>query len=54
MSASPSFSLHQVDKPKPRPKDSELVFGRTFTDHMAIVDYDGDRGWIDPDRKSVV
>ena len=48
MSASPSFSLHKVDKPKPRPQDSELVFGRTFTDHMAIVDYDAERGWVDP------
>ena len=48
MSASPSFSLHRVEKPKPRPNDSELVFGRTFTDHMAIVDYDAERGWFDP------
>src|SRR5579863_3267231 len=48
MSSSPSFELRRVDKPKPRPKDSELVFGRTFTDHMAIVDYDAERGWFDP------
>ncbi|HEY4393606.1 MAG TPA: branched chain amino acid aminotransferase, partial [Polyangia bacterium] len=48
MSASPSFELRKVEKPKPRPKDSELVFGRTFTDHMAIVDYDAERGWFDP------
>ena len=48
MSSPPSFSFDKVDKPKPRPKDTELVFGRTFTDHMAIVDYDAERGWFDP------
>jgi branched-chain amino acid aminotransferase len=48
MSASPSFELRRVEKPKPRPKDSELVFGHTFTDHLAIVDYDAERGWFDP------
>ena len=48
MSSPPSFSLHRVEQPKPRPKDSELVFGRTFTDHMAIVDYEAGRGWFDP------
>ena len=33
---------------KPRPKDTELVFGRVFTDHMALIDYEDGRGWIDP------
>ena len=46
--SSPPFSLRRVEQPKPRPKDSELVFGRTFTDHMAIVDYEDGRGWFDP------
>ena len=46
--STPPFTIRKVDKPNPRPKDSELVFGRTFTDHMAIVDYDADRGWYDP------
>src|SRR5579872_3140771 len=31
---------------KPRPQDSELVFGRIFTDHMAIIDYEEGRGWL--------
>ena len=48
MSSPLSFSLQKVGKPNPRPKDSELVFGRTFTDHMAIVDYSAERGWFDP------
>jgi branched-chain amino acid aminotransferase len=48
MSSPLSFSLQKVAKPNPRPKDTELVFGRTFTDHMAIVDYEAGRGWFDP------
>jgi branched-chain amino acid aminotransferase len=33
---------------KPRPQDSELVFGRIFTDHMAMIDYEDGRGWLNP------
>ena len=49
MVAPPNFSLRLSTAPRARPKDSELVFGRIFTDHMAIADYDVDRGgWYDP------
>jgi branched-chain amino acid aminotransferase len=49
MSSSPQFAVNLASVRKSRPKDAELVFGRTFTDHMAIVDYDADRGgWFDP------
>ena len=44
----PSFALHLAATRKPRPKDSELVFGRTFTDHMAVADWESERGWFDP------
>ena len=43
-----AFSLKLATARKPRPKDSELVFGRSFTDHMAIVDWEEGRGWFDP------
>ena len=33
-------------KPKPDPKT--LVFGKTFTDHMFLMDYDDGQGWHDP------
>lgn len=33
---------------KPRPADAELVFGRVFTDHMALAEWDDVRGWTDP------
>lgn len=35
--------------PKPIPKaDNPLVFGTIFTDHMFIMDYKKEKGWIDP------
>jgi branched-chain amino acid aminotransferase len=42
------ISTHLTTNRKPRPKDTELVFGRTFTDHMAMIDYEATRGWHDP------
>ncbi len=33
---------------KPRPKDSDLGFGRYFTDHMFLMDYARDKGWHKP------
>lgn len=32
---------------KPRPKDSELGFGKYITDHMFIMDYTEGKGWHD-------
>ena len=46
--SSPPFALHLATKRGRRPPDGELVFGRVFTDHMALVDYDDGRGWFDP------
>ena len=37
---------------KPKPDPDTLVFGKTFTDHMFIMDYTAGQGW--QDRKSVV
>jgi branched-chain amino acid aminotransferase len=37
-----------TDHPKPKPRESELTFGRFFTDHMFIMDYSTDRGWHNP------
>lgn len=33
---------------KHRPKPAELGFGRLFTDHMFLMDYERGRGWRDP------
>ena len=32
---------------KPKPDPDTLVFGRTFTDHMFIMDYTQGQGWHD-------
>jgi len=46
--SSPTFAVTLSDRRKARPNDADLVFGRTFTDHMAIVDYESERGWFEP------
>ncbi|NCB64083.1 MAG: branched-chain amino acid aminotransferase [Clostridia bacterium] len=33
---------------KPKPDPGTLVFGKTFTDHMFLMDYDAGKGWHDP------
>ena len=33
---------------RPRPKDSELGFGKYLTDHMFLMDYTREAGWHDP------
>jgi branched-chain amino acid aminotransferase len=45
---SPKFSVTLSTARAARPKDADLAFGRTFTDHMAIVNYEADKGWFDP------
>ena len=30
---------------KPQPDPDKLVFGKTFTDHMFLMDYTGGQGW---------
>ncbi|TVY08932.1 branched-chain amino acid aminotransferase [Paenibacillus cremeus] len=39
--------IERTTNPKPRPKASELGFGKYFTDHMFILDYDAGLGWHD-------
>lgn len=33
---------------KPKPDPAKLVFGKTFTDHMFLMEYHTGRGWHDP------
>ncbi len=41
------FPVTRNTNPKPKPNPDELVFGRQFTDHMFIMDYDEGQGWHD-------
>ena len=39
------ITVTRAQQLKPLPDPDTLVFGRTFTDHMFLMDYDGERGW---------
>lgn len=42
-----TMSITLTKEPKQKPDVNHLVFGRTFTDHMFIMDYSVDKGWHD-------
>ncbi len=39
------FPVTRAETLKPKPDPKTLVFGRTFTDHMFLMNYDEGRGW---------
>jgi branched-chain amino acid aminotransferase len=39
------FKLEKTAHPKPKPDPDTLKFGRAFSDHMFIMDYDDKNGW---------
>ncbi|NCE63174.1 branched-chain amino acid aminotransferase [Pseudoflavonifractor sp. 524-17] len=41
------FPIQRAGQCKPKPDPSTLVFGRTFTDHMFLMDYHQGQGWHD-------
>nr|MDD6335701.1 branched-chain amino acid aminotransferase [bacterium] len=41
-----TVQLAQTRKPKPQ-DESKLGFGKLFTDHMFVMEYDADQGWHD-------
>jgi branched-chain amino acid aminotransferase len=40
-----TIDVRRADVLKPKPQDSELRFGTVFTDHMATMTYEEERGW---------
>jgi branched-chain amino acid aminotransferase len=42
------ITVHRTTQPKPHPADTALAFGRAFTDHMFMLDYNPGAGWHDP------
>lgn len=40
--------IRRTTRSKPRPPESELSFGKYFTDHMFLMDYEAGSGWRDP------
>ena len=41
------FSITLTKNPKAKPDPDNLKFGRTFTDHMFLMDYTPEKGWHD-------
>jgi len=42
------IAIRRVAEPKVVPSADELSFGKLFTDHMFVMDYQTDKGWYDP------
>ena len=42
-----TFPVTKTTNPKTKPDFSNLAFGRTFTDHMFLMDWSKDKGWHD-------
>ena len=44
---STKIRIERTAHPRPRPNENDLGFGRHFTDHMAIANYEEGKGWHD-------
>ena len=42
-----NIDIQMTQEPKAKPDATRLGFGRHFTDHMLIMDYNADKGWHD-------
>ena len=40
-----NFPVIKTDFPKQKPDADTLQFGKTFTDHMFVMDYCVEKGW---------
>ena len=43
-----TIPLTRTNRPKAKPRDEELSFGKFFTDHMFLMDATADQGWHNP------
>jgi len=41
------FYIQRTQNPKPKPNPDTLKFGKTFSDHMFIMEYETKKGWYD-------
>jgi branched-chain amino acid aminotransferase len=42
-----NFDVKKTTTPKQKPNPDNLMFGREFTDHMFVMDYNPEKGWHD-------
>lgn len=43
-----NLTIKQTNSPKRIPREDEIGFGKFFTDHIFIMDYDPEHGWHNP------
>ncbi len=44
-----NIRIERTQNPQPKPTDeSKLGFGKIFTDHMALINWEAGKGWFDP------
>src|SRR5690625_5876598 len=43
-----NIRIEQTETKKHKPSVDQLEFGKYFTDHMFIMDYEKGKGWYDP------
>jgi len=43
-----SITVHATTHPRPHAPESELGFGRIFTDHMFMMEHSNEKGWHNP------
>ena len=48
MRAMIEIAIHRTEQARPRPPSTDLGFGRYFTDHMFVMDFEEGRGWHTP------
>ena len=41
------FPVTKTTTPKQKPDPNDLPFGKYFTDHMFVMEYDAGQGWHD-------
>ena len=42
-----NFDIQRTPSPKPKPDPDTLKFGKTFSDHMFLMEYSSEKGWHD-------
>lgn len=42
------ITITKTTSPKQKPDQDNLGFGKYFTDHMFVMEYETGKGWFDP------
>ena len=45
------LTIEKTSNPKPKPVNETLAFGKEFTDHMLVIEWERENGWGKPNIK---